>query len=70
MENIDILVGLLNSLLLSLDDRTVLVDKTTLSCIKNCLQNSKDALEFLKLESQLQQEDWKHKIQHYEHVYV
>jgi hypothetical protein len=51
------LVELLNTLLLSSDDNTITIDKTTLSCIKNYLHNSKDTLEFLQLESQLQQED-------------
>ena len=70
MAQINGLVELLNTLLLSSHESTVTVDKTTLSCIKNCSQDSKDTLEFLQLESQVQQEDLQHKIQHSEPVSV
>ena len=51
MTQINGLVELLNTLLLSFVDNTVMVDKTTLIHIRICLQDSQDTLQFLQLDS-------------------
>lgn len=64
MAQINGLVELLNTLLLSYVDNTTMANKTTLTHIQNCLQDSKDTLEFLQLELQLQQEEIHYKLIH------
>jgi hypothetical protein len=45
----------LNTLILSSVDNTVTTDITTLTEVLTCLQHSQGKIEFLQLESQLQQ---------------
>lgn len=64
MAQINDLVELLNSLLIFVVNNTVMVDKTTLTHILNCVQDSQVTLEFLQLESQLQRDELQQKNQH------
>ena len=64
MARINDLVELLNTLLLSIIDNTIMVDKNNLTHIRNCIQDSQDTLEFLQLESQLQRDELQQKNQH------
>ena len=63
MARINGLVELLNTLFLSFINNTVMVDKTTLTHIQNCIQYSQDTLEFLKPMSQLQCDELRQKNQ-------
>ena len=63
MERIDDVLELLNNLMLSTIDEMVKINKTSLSNIKICLQNAHENIEFLQLETKLQQEElqqWSH----------
>ena len=53
MAQINDMVELLNNLLVSSVDNTMMVDKSTLTHIRNCVQESQGTIEFLYLESQL-----------------
>ena len=68
MARLNGLVELLNTLLLYYIDNNVMIDKTTLTHIRNCVKESKDVIEFLKLESQLQHDKIEQKNQHSELV--
>ena len=57
MEQIDDALQLLNSLIFSIVDGMVKVSKETLFNIQTCLQNVQDKIDFLQIESQLQQEE-------------
>ena len=70
MARIDELLGLLNTLILSSVDNIVTIDITTFIDVLTCLQDSKDKIEFLQLESQLQQEEIQQKNHHFELVLV
>ena len=67
MDRIDDVLKLLNNLMLSTVDE---INKTSLSNIKICLQNAHENIEFLQLETKLQQEELKQKSHHSEHVFV
>jgi len=63
MDRIDVTLELLNILIHSTVNGMVKIRSDTLSDIKICLQNAQDKIEFLQLESQLQQEElqqWSH----------
>ena len=63
MTNVGDVLELLNILVLSTVDGMVKIKKASLSDIKSCLQNAHEKIEFLQLESQLQQEElqqWSH----------
>ena len=64
------LVELLNTLLLSSIDNIVIVDKATLTHIRNCVQEAQGIIEFLQIESQLQHDELQQRKQHYELVPV
>lgn len=51
MDRIDDVLKLLNSLILSIVDEMVKINKTSLSNIKICLQNAHENIEFLQLET-------------------
>jgi hypothetical protein len=71
MARIDELLELLNTLILSSVDNTITFDIATLTDVRTCLQDSLDKIEFLQLESQLQQEEIQQKnILHSELVLV
>jgi hypothetical protein len=57
MAQIDELLELLNTLILSYVENTVTIDIETLTDVLTCLQDSQEKIKFLKLESQLQQEE-------------
>jgi len=63
MYKIHVLLKLLSILILSIADNTIKVSKASLSDIQTCLQNAQDKIDFLQLESQLQQEE----LQKYSH---
>ena len=63
MDRIDVTLELLNILIHSTINGMVKIRSDTLSDIKICLQNAQDKIEFLQLESQLQQEE----LQNYSH---
>ena len=50
---------LLNTLLFSIIDTTIMIDKKTITHIQYCVQYSKDILDFIQLELQLQEHDEK-----------
>ena len=59
----DDVLELLNTLIHSSIDGMVKVSKDSLSNIQTCLQNAREKIDFLQLESQLQQEElqqWSH----------
>jgi len=70
MARIDELLELLNTLILSIVDNTVTIDKATLTNVLTCLQDSQDKIKFLQLESQLQQDEIQQKNQHSKLVLV
>jgi hypothetical protein len=51
-------------------ENTVTTDITALIDVLTCLQDSQEKIEFLQLESQLQQEEIQEKKQHFELVLV
>jgi hypothetical protein len=53
MDQIDELLELLNTLILSYVDNTITIDITNLIGVLTCLQDSHDKIKFLQLESQL-----------------
>jgi len=55
MIRLDNALELLNTLIRSTVDEMVKINKTSLSNIKMCLQNAQENIEFLQLESKLQQ---------------
>lgn len=63
------LLELLSTLILSTDGSTVKVNKNTLRDIQKSLQYAQEKIDFLRLESQLQQEELKQR-SHSEHVSV
>ena len=63
MTRLDNALELLNTLIHSTVDEMVKINKTSLSNIKICLQNAHENIEFLQLETKLQQEElqqWSH----------
>ena len=70
MDRIDDVLKLLNNLILSTVDEMVKINKTSLSNIKICLQNAHENIEFLQLETKLQQEELKQRSHHSEPVFV
>ena len=63
MDRMDDVLELLNTLIHSSIDGMVKVSKDSLSNIQTCLQNAREKIDFLQLESQLQQEElqqWSH----------
>ena len=70
MDQIDDSLKLLNTLMHSTIDEMVEISKSTLMDIKICLQNAHEKIEFLQLESQLQQEELKQKSHHSEPVSI
>ena len=69
MTRIDDALQLLNSLIFFTIDGMVKVSKETLFNIQTCLQNAQENIEFLQLETKLQQEELKQR-SHFEHVFV
>ena len=63
------LLELLSTLILSTDGSIVEVNKNTLKDIQTSLQLAQETIEFLQLESQLQQEELKQR-SHSKHVSV
>ena len=57
MARLNNLVELLNTPQSSSVDNIVIVDKTTLTHIQNCVQDSKDTLDFIQLKLKLLQEE-------------
>jgi hypothetical protein len=70
MAQIDELIELLNTLILSIVDNTITIDKATHTNVLTCLQGSQDKIEFLQLESQLQRDEIQQKNRHFELVLV
>ena len=70
MVQINDLVELLNTLLLSSNDYIVIIDKTTLIDILTCLWDSWDTIEFLYLESQIQHDEIQQNNQHSKPILV
>jgi hypothetical protein len=70
MAQIDELLELLNTLILSFVDNTVTTDIAILTDVLTCLQDLQDKIEFLQLESQLQQDEIQQKNHHSEPVLV
>ena len=69
MTRIDDALQLLNSLIFFTIDGMVKVSKETLFNIQTCLQNAQENIEFLQLETKLQQEELKQR-SHSEPVFV
>ena len=55
MAQINGLVELLNTLLLSSIENILMANKTTLTHIRNCVQGSQGTIEFIQIKSQLQE---------------
>jgi hypothetical protein len=70
MDQVEELLELLNTLIFSYVDNIFTFDIATLTDVRTCLQDSLDKIEFLQLESQLQQEEIQQKNHHYELVLV
>ena len=68
MDRMDDVLELLNTLIHSSIDGMVKVSKDYLSNIQTCLQNAREKIEFLQLESQLQQEELHQNRDHFEPV--
>ena len=64
MDRIDDVLKLLSNLILSTVDEMVKINKTSLFNIKICLQNAQENIEFLQLETKLQQEELKQRSHH------
>ena len=69
MDRMDIVLELLNTLIHSTMDNTIMIDKAIVVDIQICLKNVQENIEFLQLESQLQQEELKQR-SHSEPVFV
>ena len=59
MDRMGIVLELLNTLIHSTMDNTIMIDKAIVANIQICLKNVQENIEFLQLESQLQQEELK-----------
>lgn len=70
MDQMDDVLKILNNLIHSTVDEMVKINKTSLSNIKMCLQNAQEKIEFLQLESQLQQAELQQRSHHSELVSV
>ena len=70
MVKLERILELMRALIISTADNTIKINKTTIAKIKKCLQNSQEKIDFLQLESQLQQEELKHRSHHSELVSV
>jgi len=57
MDRIGIVLELLNTLIHSTMANTIMIDKAIVADIQTCLKNVQENIEFLQLESQLQQDD-------------
>ena len=64
------LLELLSTLIISMGGDTIKITRDTLSNIKFCLQDAHENIEFLRLESQLQQEGLQQKSFHFGLVFV
>ena len=63
MAKLERILELLRTLIMSTANNTVKINKASLSDIQTCLQYAQEKIEFLQLESQLQQEElqqWSH----------
>ena len=64
------LLELLKNVILSTVDNTVRINKDFLTDIHSCLQDAHENIEFLQLESQLQQEELPKRSNHFEPISV
>lgn len=70
MVRLDDFLKILSTLILSTIEDTVKINKTIISDIQTCLQDAQENIEFLQLESQLQQEEIQQNTHHYEAIFV
>lgn len=70
MAKLDEALELLNTMILSIVDGMVKVNKATISDFWTCLQNAQDKIECLQLKSQLQQDELQQKSHHSELFFV
>lgn len=70
MAKVDEVVELLNTLIQSTIEDIVKTNKATLANIKICLQHAQNKIDFLQLESQLQQDELQQKRHHFELFFV
>ena len=69
MAQIDPLLELLRTLILSTCGETIKISRDTLSNIKVCLQYEQEKIDVLQLETQLQKGEIQKKIHHYEPIF-
>ena len=70
MPQITEILEFLKTLIYSSNHETFQVSKGSLSEIQTCLQYGQEKIDFLQLETQLQQEELKQRSHHFEHVSV
>ena len=70
MDQIGEVLEFLKTLIQSTSNDTFQISKASLSEIQTCLQNAQEKIDFLQLESQLQQEELHQKRHHSEPVFV
>ena len=70
MDRIGDVTEILNTVMHSIMDNTIMVDKAIVTDIQTCLKNLQENIDFLKLESQFQQEELHQNRHHYEPVFI
>lgn len=61
MDRIGVVLELLDTLVHSTMENTIMIDKAIVADIQTCLKNVQENIEFLQLESQLQQDELQQK---------